>query len=215
MLAMQPDLLDNHRVTIESDNMVISDSISLLEVQLNQHDPRAAEVIFQRYVESLIRLATPRMLGAIRQKIDPEDLVQSAMGSFFRRHAEAPFTLNSWDNLGALLATITLRKCRYHTRHFSTAKRQLHLEEHLEETKVTGNCTSATEPTPLESAEFADLVTQLLDSLSPKSRQICELALLGHSSAEIAERTNLTERTVFRQMERIRTKCRELEQASC
>lgn len=194
----------------EDVNMMLHDSFSRLEERLNNNDPRAAEEIFERYVNKLIRLVSPRLLGSMRQKLDPEDLVQSALGSFFRRNAKTPFTLNSWDNLGALLATITLRKCRYRIRQFSTAMRQVKREEHLEQMIQLGVQLDArsSEPTPLESATCEDTLTQLLNSLHVKSRQICELALLGFSSSEIAAKADLTERSVFRQLEHIRGKLR-------
>ena len=42
-----------------------------------------------------------------------EDVMASVFKSFFRRHAEAPFDLSSWDSLWSLLTLITLRKCGY------------------------------------------------------------------------------------------------------
>lgn len=188
--------------------MDLGDSIADLQDRLGNNDPQAAAEVFHRYVEKLIRVASPRLIGAIRQKFDPEDLVQSAFGSFFRRNSQEPFSFDSWESLGALLATITIRKCCYRVRQYSTSKRHFKKEEHLDQLAQHEGHSSlcSAEPTPLEAATFEDLVTELLKGLEGKTVQICELALLGFSPNEVASQVGLTERSVFRQMERIRAK---------
>ena len=44
-----------------------------------------------------------------RQKVDPEDVVQSAFRSFFTRQAAGQFDVASWDDLWGLLVVITVR----------------------------------------------------------------------------------------------------------
>jgi RNA polymerase sigma-70 factor, ECF subfamily len=51
---------------------------------------------------------------------------------------------------------------------------------------------------------FLDQLTHFLTRLSPQERQILELKLDGHSSAEIAEKLGSYERKVNRVLERIR-----------
>lgn len=172
----------------------------------------AAAAIFQRYVSGLVALASRRLAGAIRQKVDAEDLVQSAFKSFFVRDAIQPYAVDSWDNLWALLATIILRKCGRQVRQFLTDKRNVRREA---ERAAGGGDSSASweliarEPTPDEAVALADAVESFLDGLDDRVRPIAELALQGLSAAEIAARTNLTERTVYRQLERIKAKLRQ------
>lgn len=157
-------------------------------------------------------LASRRLAAAIRQKVDPEDLVQSAFKSFFVRDAAQPYAVTSWDNLWALLATITLRKCGRQVRQFLADKRNVGREAQL---VAEGGDSSANweliarEPMPDEAAALADAVEEFLASLDDRIRPVAELALQGHSVQEISARVDLTERTVYRQLERIKTRLRQ------
>lgn len=46
-------------------------------------DERAAEVLFDRYAIRLVALVASRLNRSYQGSIDPSDVVQSAMGSFF------------------------------------------------------------------------------------------------------------------------------------
>jgi RNA polymerase sigma-70 factor (ECF subfamily) len=85
-----------------------------LMARLSQGDEAAAVQIFQRYAQRLIALARDRLGQVLRQKVDPEDVMQSVFKSFFARHADGQYKLDSWDSLWALLTTITLRKCGWY-----------------------------------------------------------------------------------------------------
>jgi RNA polymerase sigma-70 factor (ECF subfamily) len=192
--------------------MPTDSSFADLLARLRSHDNSAAEAVLRRYANQLIRLASRRVVGALQRKVDAEDLVQSAFRSFFRADAETPFELCNWDNLWAVLATITLRKCGYQLRQFLTAKRNVSLEEPTpatEDSQGDGQAL-AREATPAEAAVLADLVEQWLAGLEGKTRQIGELMLQGHTAADIAPLVGLTERSVFRQMARIRARLEEL-----
>lgn len=132
--------------------------------------------------------------------------------SFFVRDAVQPYAVDSRDNLWALLATITLRKCGRQVRHFLTDKRNVRREAEL--VAADGDSSAsweliAREPTPAEAAALSDEVEEFLGSLDERVRPIAELALQGLSAAEIAARTDLTESTVYRQLERIKAKLRQ------
>jgi RNA polymerase sigma-70 factor, ECF subfamily len=196
--------------------MESANSFDDLLLRLQAGDPDAASAIFHRYAHRLIGLASKRLAGMLRQKVDAEDLVQSAFKSFFRANAAAPYPVRNWDGLWSLLAMITLRKCGYQTRHFLTGKRNVRNEvvaaPAYEDDSGTGCVALAREPTPAEAAVLGDLVETLLASLDGKTRQIMELVLQGHSAAEIAPLVALTERSVFRRMERIRTQFEKLQE---
>jgi DNA-directed RNA polymerase specialized sigma24 family protein len=53
---------------------------------LSPCDEQAARENFDRFARRLIGLARTRLDRRIRQKIDPEDVVQSVFRSFFTRH---------------------------------------------------------------------------------------------------------------------------------
>jgi RNA polymerase sigma-70 factor (ECF subfamily) len=188
---------------LETRDVSGGDSFADLKERLQSGDSRAGSEVFRRYSERLVRLAAPRLTGLLRQKTDPEEIVQSAFRSFFRAHGEKSFVLGNWNDLWSVLVTITLRKCRYQVRQFLTAKRDIRVEQSAD---VADWSAVASEPTPAEAAEFADLLMRLFDGLDARARQIVELSLESYSPAEIGPRVGLTERSVYRQMERIRSR---------
>ncbi len=62
-----------------------------LMARLNDGDDEAAAEIFNRFVRRLIFLARSRLNAQVRQKEDPEDVVQSVFRSFFTRQVEGQF----------------------------------------------------------------------------------------------------------------------------
>jgi hypothetical protein len=57
-------------------------SISRWISRLQGGDPRAAEQLWQRYFEQLVRLARNKLKGARRRVADEEDVALSAFASF-------------------------------------------------------------------------------------------------------------------------------------
>lgn len=182
-----------------------------LRERLRAGDPAAGAAVFARYREQLIRLAAPRLVGVLRQKVDAEDVVQSAFRSFFRADAGGAFALGGWGDLWGVLATITLRKCRYQVRQFLTAKRDVRREQAPPADPAAGWEAVAADPTPAEAAAFADLLEALLAGLDPRGRQIVTLSLDGLTPAEVAPHVGLTERSVYRQLERVRDRLEQLD----
>ena len=108
--------------------MSSDDSFADLVVRLRAGAPDAAGEIFRRFARRLIGLARLHLDARLRQKIDPEDVMQSALKSFFIRHAGGAFDLDSWDSLWSLLTVITLRKCGHKLEHFQAACRDVRRE---------------------------------------------------------------------------------------
>lgn len=176
---------------------------------LRRGDDAAASELFRRYARQLVRLAAPRLVGVIRRKVDAEDLVQSAFRSFFRVDPARSFDLDGWDDLWGLLATITLRKCRYWVRHYLAAKR--HVGREMPPGDDSADWDSAgRDPTPAEAVVLSETVERLLGGLDEKGRLVAEMVLQGFTAAEIAPHAGLTERSVYRQLERVRGRLREI-----
>src|SRR5262249_18694472 len=89
---------------------VMSDvpSTELLE-RYRRHDAAAAEELFRRYAERLVRLARSRLSRKLATRVDAEDVVLSAYRSFFLLALEEVPLQQSGD-LWRLLVRITLRK---------------------------------------------------------------------------------------------------------
>ena len=157
---------------------------------------------YSRYAERLVRLASSRFQGLLHQKLDPEDVVQSALASFVRACNDQIITVQTSQDLWALLATMTLRKCRYHLRRYTTGKRQLSLEVQYLEHDALLHSTSFRQPAAEEVQLLLDLLDGFFQVVPGLTRQIVELSLQNYSPVEIAHKVGLSERTVFRQLAR-------------
>jgi RNA polymerase sigma-70 factor, ECF subfamily len=172
--------------------------------RLRRGDPAAAEGVFRRFARRLIGLARQRLDARLRQKVDPEDVLQSALKSFFVRHAAGEYDLDSWDSLWSLLTVITLRKCGHRARHFRAARRDVAREVAPPGEGPAGWQAIAREPTPEEAARLADTVEQLFRGLDDDGRRVVELSLQGYKAPEISAQLGLAERSVYRTQERVR-----------
>jgi RNA polymerase sigma factor (sigma-70 family) len=157
-------------------------------------DATAATVLFARYSERLIGLARKRLDGRTRQKVDPEDVVQSVFRSFFRRQAQGQVIVADGDALWSLLAVITARKCANRVRFFRAACRNVY-QENEASTDVSAAVAGA-DPSPQEAALLEETLQRLMSNLDARERDILTLALQGYSPREIAEQVQRSERTV-------------------
>ncbi|MEM7453965.1 MAG: sigma-70 family RNA polymerase sigma factor [Planctomycetota bacterium] len=161
--------------------------------------------LHRQYVGRLVKLASRKINQRFRSKIDPDEVVQSVFASFFRRAADGDFELNTWNDLWALLVTITLRKCRTKTTGFRTLKRNVAREQSISPGKSESSIhIRSSEPSPEESALFNETLDQLFDLLSPLQQSIVSLRLQGYSNVEISQQIGRTERTVYRALKQVR-----------
>lgn len=172
-----------------------------LSTRLQAGEATACRDVVARYGAKLLCLAAPRLRGILRAKIDAEDVVQSAFRSFFRVQAARPFHISGWNDLWSLLATITLRKCRYHARRFRAAKRDPRREvllppERWDQVPAV--------PTEADADQLVALLHLLLERLPAQTRRVAELALADASPGEIARAVGLTTRSVYRHFGRIK-----------
>ena len=174
--------------------------------RLRSGDNDAAIAVWNRFHRRLTGLANKRLDASIRQKVDPDDVVQSACKSFFNCCRNGHYDLNDWNCIWLLLARITLRKCRKQLRHFRAQQRLVERETSLSElTNHIDDGLSCLQPSPSHHAMVHELLETVFNELSARDRQIVSLNLERCSVAEISVRTGCTERTVQRVMQRIRT----------
>src|SRR5687767_9950515 len=100
-------------------------SIEELLNRLRNGDETAAEECFQRFAQRLILLARTRLNSSIRQKTDPEDVVQSVFRSFFLRTTRGDYEIESWGGIWRMLVVITLRKCGHRVDYFRSERRNI------------------------------------------------------------------------------------------
>jgi RNA polymerase sigma-70 factor (ECF subfamily) len=184
-----------------------------LIARLRAGDERAAEEVFRRYTRRLVALARIQLRDGVRRKVDPEDVVQSAYRSFFRRQRAGQFKLDNWDNLWGILAVITLRKCGNRVRYFHQARRDVHREVPLRASQEARAAWEAIarDPSPSEAVVLAETVQRMMSNLEPHERDIVSMHLQGYAIAEISNEVRYAERTVRRTLERIRKRLRRMQ----
>lgn len=185
-----------------------------LAERFRQADDAAAREAFELYAERLRTLAQRHLHRRIRQKVDADDIVQSAYRSFFTRARRGDWDLVGWNEVWALLTTITLRKCLNRVDHYLAARRDVRREValatndsiHAASPLVTEN----RQPSPDEAAMLAESVQQLIARVAVRDREIVAAHLQGYSVAEISLRQGRAERTVRRVLARVRDELQSL-----
>lgn len=185
-------------------------SFDELMSRLQTGDPDAAEVVFHRFVQRLLGLARARLDLKTRQKVDPEDVVQSVMKSFLRRHGEEQFELRGWDSLWGLLAQITARKCGRQMQYFRRARRDIRREAEPPGASQAGWDALLPDPTRDEAVALTELLEEFMRGLDDRERNLLELRLQGYTVREIAAQVGRTEHTVDGVLKRIRRRLQRL-----
>jgi RNA polymerase sigma-70 factor, ECF subfamily len=189
-------------------------SFADLMERLRRGDEDAARRIVEAFFRRLIGLARLRLEGPILAKEGPEDVVQSALASFFRRQASDPFELTSWDSLWGLLSVITLRKCGHRIEYYLAQIRDIRREAGALDTSSDESTAPwqaiAREPTPSEAAALRDTLGQLLKDMDERERNVVQLTLEGYSVPEISRKVGRSEYLVRKLLERIKERWRRL-----
>ena len=177
-------------------------------------DAEAAQRLWERYFDALVRLARAKLGALPRCEADEEDIALSAFHTFCQGAARGRFPrLDDRYGLWRLLVTITVRKALAQSERQSRKKRgggRVHgksvlaggdsdvWEAALEQ--VVGR-----EPTPAFAAMVADECRRLLEALGDEGlRRIALLRMEGYSDPEIAATLGCGLRTVGRKLELIR-----------
>lgn len=188
--------------------------------RLQTGDPAAAQKLWERYFESLVRLARQRLRGAKTRVADEEDIVQEAFDSFFRAAQGGRFPqLQDRDDLWQLLVRITENKALDQRKQARRQKRGGDLVRG-HSIFATGSDPAASpgfdgvagaEPTPDFAAETVEQCQRLLAALDhPQLREIALLKMQGYTHEEIAQRLDVVPDTIGRKLKLIRAKWEEL-----
>ncbi len=186
---------------------------------LKAGDQAAAQVLWERYFDHLVRLARRRLAAANRAGADEdeEDAALSAFDSFCAGLAGGRFPrLEDRDDLWRLLVVITARKASAQVDRRRAHKRggdrfrvdQAHGHDRGDDLAAGSDPLIrivAREPSPEFAAMVADETAHLLDRLADATlRQIALWRMEGYTSDEIAERLGCARRTVARRLDLIR-----------
>lgn len=175
--------------------------------QLRQRDNDAASRVYSRFAGQLIALARQQLAPRLRQKVDPEDVVQSVLKSVFVRLADGKFELGNWDSLWGLLTRITFHKCQKWVDYYQAQARRLDREISPAAKTDDSNPDWAfldREPTPPEAAALAEALEHVLRGLDDREQEMVTMTLHGYSVVEISEKLACTESKVYRVLRLIR-----------
>ena len=177
----------------------------LLE-KLRDGEQDAARNIFDEYARRLIGLAHRHLNSSVRRKIDPEDVVQSVLKSFFVRIGKGQFELKNRGNLWSLLVVMTLRKCGHKVRDLHRQRQDIRKEAASLQAAEDSACWQALAPgpTPSEAAMLAETVEHVFGELKDREREIVELHLQGLEIADIQTQVRRSEYTVREVLRRVR-----------
>lgn len=140
----------------------------------------------------------------LRPKFDPDDVVQSVLGSFFANLRSGKLDIESSRNLSGILAIMVIRKCARYANRYSTVGRDFSREFG---TNISGDhkleelCIDK-QPLPEETALQNELLEQWTLHCDEKDRRIIELLLLGHTTREVSLQVHCSQRTVQRTVQR-------------
>lgn len=162
-------------------------------------DSAACELV-QRYYDGLLRLVEREMDSRLRRREDPEDIVQSAVKSFFCRVITGrPFRIDHSGELWKLLVTITHNKLLEHAAKARAIKRDPTREEHADLGTLYGET-----PTASQVAIALEMIEKVLEGLPPQYGDVCHLYLQGFTETEIAEKLDCGREAVRFKLKRIR-----------
>ena len=157
-----------------------------------------ASEVFRRYSIRLLHLANDRLGKDVRGKLSPEDVVQSAFKSFFRRLKDFRLERDGADAIWGLLSIITIRKCKKWDAFYRCDKRAVQREK-PDDSRLAGQVRhTSTEPGPLDVLIVEELLEKLFNEFEPRQQQMILLRMDGCSVDEIAVQCQSSCRTVAR-----------------
>ncbi|MFO0937997.1 MAG: RNA polymerase sigma factor [Gemmataceae bacterium] len=160
----------------------------------------AAGVLVHRYSQRLLALTRAKCGTDITARVDAEDIVQSAFGSFFRGAQKGNYSAPEGEELWNLLLVITVNKIRAKAAHHRAAKRDVR--------RTVGDAEPETFEAPTNDESAATLLQMVIDevlSQMPEGyRIVVQYRLEGYEVAEIAAATKRSKRSVERMLQEFR-----------
>ena len=171
-----------------------TDPVTELLRRLRAREPQAAQELFARYSQRLLPLARQQLSRRLTQRVDAEDVVQSAFRTFFRRIDRGELQIDGAARMWRLLVRITLMKARATARRHCAGVRDVGREE--ADGDAWFHDTIALDPRPEDAAAVADEIARLLAGLPPLFGEVQQRLLSGESKSEIARALRLSRPTV-------------------
>ena len=174
-------------------------------------DSRAAQRLWEKFFDRLVRLANRHLHSRYRRAVDAEDVALSAFQAFCHGVAQGRYPqLEDPDDLWRFLVTITLNKVVRAMRDQNRIKRGGRMRAVADEGNAEGEQAAVNElvgrePSPAFAAQVAEECDRLLHQLGDE--ELVQLALWkleGFTNDEIAAKWGRALRTVERKLQLIR-----------
>jgi DNA-directed RNA polymerase specialized sigma24 family protein len=187
--------------------MAFTGSISDCINKLKAGDPVAAQQLWERYFQRLVRLARKHLQRRRPRAADEEDVALSAFDSFCRVAEAGRFPrLDDRENLWRLLVVLTARKASHLLRAEGRQKRGGKAEP-MPGLMVSSSVEAevdqfqSREPGPEFAALVAEEYERMLAKLGDLTLQtLVSLKTEGYSNEEIARKLHCTPRSVYRKL---------------
>lgn len=168
--------------------------------QIRAGQEAAAAELVRRYEPALrleirLRLLDPKL----RRLLDPADISQSVLGSFFIRAATGQYELDSPAKLMALLRTMVRNKVARQVRKQQALRRDMRRDVSIGSDDVP---LAAADPSPSRLAIGREMLDAFRVRLSADERQMADLRSQGYEWGEIAERIGGTAQARRKQLAR-------------
>ncbi len=193
--------------------MAGEDSFEAVLAQLRQLNNEAATAVFQRFAQRLIALARKKLAPRLLQKLDAEDVAQSAMRTVLLRIGKGQFQLGDWDSLWGLLARVTSRKCCKWVAYYGAAARNIAREKTPVIPESVGWEVIDRAPTPAEVLQLAETTQEMLRGLNELEQQIVALSLQGEEAAAISQQLGCSLSKVYRVLSFIKKRLKRMREA--
>lgn len=171
----------------------------------------AVETFYAQHAGRLRAIAERQIATVLKRRLDADDVVQSALRSFFRRSQNDQFVVSDGKRFWSLICAIVLTKAREKAR-FHTRMRRTPARETAAPSEAGPSAQNA--DSPEDTAAVAEQFELFLNSLEDRERQVVDLKLQDQTHAEIARQIRSSERTVTRLVSKLEQKLAQILQPS-
>jgi DNA-directed RNA polymerase specialized sigma24 family protein len=194
-------------ISVAAQSMAFTGSITDCIDRLKAGDPAAAQQLWERYFQRLVRLARKHLQRRRARAADEEDVALSAFDSFCRGAEAGRFPrLDDRHNLWRLLVVLTARKASHLLRAEGRQKRGGKAVPSPEPTD-SGDAEAglvqflSREPAPEFAALMAEEYQQMLAKLGDSTLQtLVTWKMDGYTNEEIARMLDCSPRSVYRKL---------------
>lgn len=199
-------------MSFPADQQDDSEPITVWIDQLRMGDSQATNRVWFHFVDKLRNSLRSKIHPDTKRVYDEDDAAQSAFMSLCKGLGDGRYpNISDRRSLWSLLLVIALRKLSNRHRYDHRMRRDNRRTISLQSTENENGAFEANlfeqakSLTPDLVAEFQETWQILFQRLGdPMLQQICEMKLEGYTDREIAQRFDLTDRTIRRKVESIR-----------